>query len=166
MGPGEIAMDNTIPITLSHILKVYRLVFRYGLPRKSAINEVARSPRRIDPRSVVSACTRSIGINIAEFDEFIMKKDGSEFRALLLKRFPIQQKFIDNFFVALQAVPEAIDKKELLSPIETLFHDEVEILRNNILLKRIKDQFILWKDRSDIPNDIKEQIRKLTDEIG
>ena len=83
-------MASDLPAGLEHVLEVYRLVRQSHFDRLPAIREVARK-RRVDFQTVSSACTRSLGINTEEFEEFLDRRNSASFREHLIRRFPDYQ---------------------------------------------------------------------------
>lgn len=72
-------MNGELPIGLHHVLQVYRLVRTSRYDRLSAAKEVARQ-RRVDPQTISSACTRSLGLTTAMLEELLHPRNSSRFR--------------------------------------------------------------------------------------
>jgi len=83
-------MPGQLPAGLHHVLQVYRLVRRSRYDRLSAIKEVARH-RRVDPQTIASACTRSLGINTEELEDLLHPHNAKRFREHVVRRFPSHQ---------------------------------------------------------------------------
>jgi len=128
----------------------------FGLERIDAAKMVAKK-HRISQQAVMSACTRDVGIrNTAEFDELIETENASEFRSHLVKRYPAYQEDINRFF---EAFGEHEDHSgSPASKIDTLFDDERKSLFNQLMIQVFKDKFNEWKNRPDIPNDVRNQV--------
>lgn len=144
--------------TLRYVLEVYRQVRQFGASRIDAAKIVAKN-HRISLQAVMSACTRDVGIkNTAEFDDLIEPEYASEFRSLLVQRYPAYQKDINRFF---KAFGEAGGQgSSSPSKFETLFDDERKNLRNQLMIDVFKDKFIEWEERPDIPSDARKQIHE------
>lgn len=92
-----VTMMANLPAGLQHVLEVYRLVRMSHHSRAKAVNEVARK-HRIDPQTIRSACTRSLGIATADLDDFLLPENSKDFCSYLVRRFPPQQKEIEEYF--------------------------------------------------------------------
>lgn len=156
-------MNSNIPDGLRHILEVCRLVRLSHRTRISAINEVA-SIRRIDPQTVRSACTRSIGIKVAQLDNFLLKKNFSYFRDHLVKRFPSYQQDVETFFKQLEG-DTSISATDPASFIRTLFPDEKKDLVRLLLLHEVRKQLLIWSERADLPADVKNKMVEMGKQI-
>lgn len=141
---------------LRYVLEVYRQVRQFESPRIDAAKMVAKE-HRISQQTVMSACTRDVGIrNTAEFDELIETENALEFRSHLVKRYPTYQEDINRFFNAFGEHPDHGGSPA--SKIETLFEDERNNLLNQLMIKVFKDKFTEWRNRPDIPHDVRNQI--------
>ncbi len=154
---------SSFPRGLEHVLAVYRLVRLSHFDRLPAIREVARK-RRVDFQTISSACTRSIGINTEEFEEFLLEESSERFREHLIRRFPDYQSEISQFFSAMNVSPEASDESE--RPLETLFPDEKQHVMDWVLLGYIRRRLSEWVDRSDIAEDVRNEMRRLEGACG
>jgi hypothetical protein len=152
-----------IPAGLQHILEVYRLVRVSHQSRGKALNEVARK-HRIDPQTIRSACTRSLGIATADLDDFLLPENSEEFCGHLVRRFPPYQKEIETFFGELNG-------KDMGSPndpaaaIRTLFPDEKKDLVRLLLLDSIRKKLSVWSNRHDIPEDLRREMASAKEQI-
>jgi len=90
-------MVNQIPVGLKHMLSLVRLTCRDGRERSAAVRHIAKM-ERIDPQSVMSACTRSIGINTSQLDQFFKRDSAKEFCLHLVQRYPGYCDYIESFF--------------------------------------------------------------------
>ena len=141
---------------LRYVLEVYRQVRQFGSSRIDAAKMVAKK-HRISQQAVMSACTRDVGIrNTAEFDELIETENASEFRSHLVKRYPAYQEDINRFFKAFGEHEDHYGAPA--SKIETLFDDERKNLLNQLMIQVFKDKFTEWRNRPDIPNDVRNQV--------
>ena len=97
-------MIEHIPTGLQHVLEVVRLVRADGMDRLAEVKAVAKK-HRIDPQTVTSACTRSLGINTTQLDEILEVAAEPAFCANLVRRFPPYQDYIERFFAELRPGP-------------------------------------------------------------
>lgn len=154
-------MNTDIPAGLRHVLEVYRLVRESSILRLDAIKQVAQK-HRIDPQTVRSACTRSLGISVKKLDALLLDKSIDNFEDFLVKRFPSCQNKIEIFFQAIKGESGKSggdDPKRLIKP---LFPDEIINLSAFLLLNDIHNKCMEWAKRVDVPNDVKKQFDKWT----
>jgi hypothetical protein len=157
-------MAYALPSSLKHILEVYRLIRQARHCRIEAINEVAMK-ERIDPQTVRSSCTRSIGINISEFDDFVLVENLASFEEHLINRFPNYQDDIENFFDEITGRQPEIKGDDPVRKLKALFPEEKRNLLKSVLLDKMQEDFNSWSYRNDIPDDIKQQLKKWTELI-
>ena len=151
------------PTGLQHVMEVYRLVRRSHRSRIKAVNEVART-RRVDPQTVASACTRSLGIGTDEFDEFLRSENSEAFCEHLIRRFPPYQKEIETVFAELDGKKKrTIDDQ--LGMIRALFPDEKKDLLRLLSLHDVRKKFSAWSERHDIPEDIRREMSEMQKQI-
>lgn len=158
-------MASDLPIGLHHVLQVYRLVRRSGYDRLSAIKEVARQ-RRVDPQTISSACTRSLGLTTVMLDDLLDADNSARFREHLLRRFPAQQSQISDFLTAVDgsASEAEIGKAERI--LETLFPSERRRVLESVLLRHIQNKLAEWSVRPDVPEEIRNEMRVLSKKEG
>ncbi len=84
------------PAALQQILEVVHAVVKLGYTRQKATNLVAKQ-RRITPQSVIDKYCRQLGKTALEFDH-LLAHDLPGLKSILLKHFPKQGNFIENFF--------------------------------------------------------------------
>ena len=146
-------MTVSLPACLQHVVDVYGLVQLRHTPRAEAITEVARK-RRVDPQTIRSACTRSLGITTAKLDELLLPENCSAFCTLLVRRFPSYQKEIEACFAQADSnhhrAPD--DPGHVLRP---LFPHEQETLLRMLLLEDVRSTLTTWTERRDVPEDVK-----------
>jgi len=140
-------MVRNLPIGLRHVLEVYRLVRKSGWPRNKAINEVAIK-QRIDPQTVRSACTRSLGIKIKDFQYYLLPQNAESFKDLLIKRFPAFQNEVEIFFDDILE-REMVDKNDPIRHLRTLFPEEQMDILKSVLLNDIQNKFQAWTERKE-----------------
>ena len=147
-------MNNIIPATLSQILEVYTLVRQFHYERIDAIKNVARK-HRVDPQTVRSACTRSIGINIAEFDNLLRQEKSHMLQEMLIQRFPDNQSQLEQFFGDVNRLHEIENPDRISKLVRQLLPDEKKLLLLRVRLKQLISTIKLWEKRTDIPQDVK-----------
>jgi len=124
------------------------------------MREVTRK-RRVDFQTISSACTRSLGINTEEFEEFLDQRNSASFREHLIRRFPDYQSEISKFFIAMNSSPAVTDDSETERLLEPLFPDEKQQVLDSLLLDHIRRKLSEWAERSDIPEDVRNEMRRL-----
>jgi hypothetical protein len=148
---------------LQHVLDVYKRVRTLHLSRIKAVHECARI-RRVDPQTIISACTRSLGITAVDLDEFLIPKNSEAFCDYLVKRFPPYQKDIEEFFRAFdQKAPVTTEEPGKI--IRTLFPDERKDIARRLLLDSILKKLSVWTGRQDVPEDIRQEIANMKNQI-
>ncbi|MEW6670033.1 MAG: hypothetical protein AB1512_32890 [Thermodesulfobacteriota bacterium] len=156
-------MTGNLPSGLQHVLEVYRLVRVSHHSRTKAVNEVARK-HRIDPQTIRSACTRSLGIATADLDDFLLPGNSEDFCSHLVRRFPPQQKEIEEFFGELDG-KDSGSHDDPAAVIRTLFPDEKKDLVRLLLLDSIRKKLSVWSNRHDIPEDLKQEMASAKEQI-
>ncbi|OIP92834.1 MAG: hypothetical protein AUK24_00980 [Syntrophaceae bacterium CG2_30_49_12] len=156
-------MTISFPSGLQHVMEVCRLVCQSHRSRIKAVNEVART-RRVDPQTVTSACTRSLGIGTDDLDKFLLPENSEAFCEHLVRRFPRYQKEIEAFFTELDGKKDQT-LNDPLGAIRVLFPDEKKDLLRLVLLHDIRKRFSAWSERHDIPEDIRREMSKMWKQI-
>lgn len=157
-------MAYLLPTGLKQVLEVYRLIQMARYSRIKAINEVAMK-ERIDPQTVRSSCTRSLGIKMAEFDNFVLAEKADFFEDHLIKRFPNYQDEIESFFDDITGRQPETKKDDALRKLKALFPEEKRNLLKSVLLDKMQEDFHAWINKNDIPDDIKQQLKEWIDVI-
>lgn len=127
------------------------------------MNEVARK-HRIDPQTIRSACTRSLGIATADLDDFLLPENSDEFCGHLVRRFPPYQKEIEAFFGELDG-KDIGSRSDPAAAIRTLFPDEKRDLMLLLLLDSIRKKLSVWLSRHDVPEDLSNEMASAKGEI-
>jgi len=86
-------VDGIVSENLQQVLDVAGAVLNKGLTFQQAIAEVA-AQRRVAPQTVRDKCTRRIGLNTRQFQEYLT--DRRQFLGMLLSRFPDQARRIEQ----------------------------------------------------------------------
>lgn len=152
-----------LPTGLQHVIEVYRLVRMSQQSRVKAVNEVARK-HRIDPQTIRSACTRSLGISTADLDEFLLSENSEDFCAHLVRWFPQYQKEIEAFFGELDGKGTST-LEDPARVVRTLFPDEKKDLVRLLFLDNIRKRLSVWSERPDIPEDVRQEITDVKKQI-
>ena len=157
-------MYENIPLTLRHIMEVYRLIRELKYSRLRAIKEVAQK-RRVDPQTITSACTRSIGINTYELEDFLTPQKAKSFCLHLVKRFPSFQKEIESFFDGLEG-SQGSPSEDPTGFVRTLFPEEQKNILKTLLLKNIYKKISKWLGRGDLPSDLRCEMEEVKKQIN
>ena len=152
-------MAYALPSGLKQVLEVYRLIRMSRYSRIEAINEVAMK-QRIDPQTVRSSCTRSLGINMRKFEDFVLPEKSDFFEDYLIKRFPDYQDEIENFFDDITGRQPKVKGDDPIRRLKALFPEEQRNLLKSVLLDEMMDNFRTWINRKNIPDDIRQQLKK------
>jgi hypothetical protein len=156
-------MIMNLPSGLRHVLEVCRLVRESHRSRTKAVSEIART-RRIDPQTVTSACTRSLGIGTDALDDFLLPDNSEAFCEHLVRRFPAYQKEIEAFFKQLDGKNDKV-VEDPAAAVRTLFPDEKKDLLRLLLLHDIRKKFSVWVERYDIPEDVRQEMLETKKQI-
>jgi len=149
-------MNVNFPTGLKHVMEVYRLVRQSHRSRIKAVNEIAHK-QRIDPQTVTSACTRSLGIGTSDFDYFLLPHRSEAFCDHLVKRYPPYQKHIEAFFVEFDGRRDNTEE-DPISLVRTLFPNEKNDLLRLLLLHNISKKLLIWSTQNDIPENIRREM--------
>ena len=160
-----IVVEYILPKALKYVLMVYRLIRMERFPRIEAIKKIALK-ERIDPQTVSSACTKSLGIKMADFDDFVLDRNTKSFEEYLIKRFPDYQDEIERFFDEIAGQQQETQEDDLIRRLKALFPEEKRDLLKSVLLNKIKEDFLGWISRKDIPDDVIEELKKWIDVIS
>lgn len=157
-------MKNKLPIGMRQILEVYRLVYQLGYERTDAVKKVALVCR-VTSQTISSAITRNIGINTSQLDNLMRKGNEDAFRQHLVRHFPNYQDDIEKFFTSVNESTEYVEKGPTRI-LRTLFPEEKLNVLNLILLDEVRKYLKQWLARTDIPEDLREEIRDIKTKLG
>lgn len=152
-----------IPSGLQQVMELYRLVRVSHRSRINAVKEIAKTRRR-DPQTVTSACTRSLGIDTVELENFLLPKNAGAFCEHLVRRFPANQKEIETFFNQIEGKKD-VSAEDPAGVVRTLFPNERKDLLRSLLLKNIGKRFVAWSVREDIPEDVRREMSEIKKQI-
>lgn len=152
-------MREIVPKGLQYILEVYCSVHHSHQSRINAVKKVARK-HRLDHQTISAACTRSIGINTNEFDNFLIPQNAQSFCDHLVKRFPSFRKQIEVFF-AKQEGGTGFSSEKTLDISRPLFPEEAKNILTMLLLKEVKNKLREWLEINNLPFNLKIQMEEL-----
>lgn len=158
-------MSSELPAGLHHVLQVYRLVRRSRCNRLSAVKEVARQ-RRVDPQTISSACTRSLGINTDRLEDLLHPRNAKGFRDHLVRRFPSHKQQISEFLAAVDPAASESEHGRAERILKTLFPDEKRHVLESVLLGHIQGKLAEWAGRTDIPEEVRAEMLDLSKKRG
>lgn len=141
------------PTGLGQVLDTYAHI-RYGKPMSRAFEAVA-GKRRVTPPTIRSACTRNLGLSSAEFEALASPGHERDFRRLMVSRYPLLSRPIDEFLNSLPAPAGAVAEEPAPygQPAQVTGQDVAEIL-------------IQWSVNPEIPLGIRSQMRQLANALG
>jgi len=144
--------------SISNILEIYKLVVQKHYTPVEAAGEVAKK-KNIEYSDLISACTKDLNISADKFDYFLGSKDDFNFRNFLSRRFPERQDQIDRFFNTFEDTDDipVLDLSKIIKPAS---HTEKKSLGSQVILSSLKEQFLDWISRPDIPQDVKEELKR------
>ena len=132
--------------------------------RLAAVKHVAKM-HRVDHQTVMSACTRSLGISAEELDDFLRRDAVSALCAHLVRRFPGYQDYIEQFFRELSGRAQGKPAGDPTRSLETLFPDEQKQLLNALLLQEAAQSLSRWLQRADLPAELKNEMQELHEKV-
>lgn len=88
---------DSVPSALAQILEMIILVKNKGLKRVKATHTVAKL-RKISTQAVIDKYTRQLNKKAYEVDELLMTSNLSEFKKLLVERFPHHKSIVETVF--------------------------------------------------------------------
>ncbi len=132
--------------------------------RIAAVKQVAKK-HRIDPQTITSACTRSIGLTTHRLDDLLDRDNSQAFCQHLVRHFPGYQDAIDDFFAGLAGSPQPSSPKDATRIVKTLFPDERKQLRDSLLLNEARESLERWMRRGDVPEDLQREIQDLHEKL-
>jgi hypothetical protein len=157
-------MMPNLPTGLEHVLEVVRLVLKNRMNRIVAVKQVAKK-RRIDPQTITSACTRSIGLTTRHLDDLLDRDSSQALCQHLVRRFPGYQDAIDDFFAGLAGSLQPSSPKDTTRIVKTLFPDEWKQHRDALLLNEARESVGRWVRRGGVPEDLQREIQDLHEKL-
>lgn len=150
-------MSTILQRTLEQIFEVTFIVYKLKYDRIDAVKRVGRK-YRVAQNTIISACTRGININTHELDEYLKIENATKFEDFLIQRFPYYQKQIEDFFADVLNKEILDNPDEISSIVKQILPEEIKFTIAKIYYKDIKEKFLDWNNRKDIPEDIRNQI--------
>lgn len=149
--------------SLSHVLEMYRLVTQQNNSPIEAAKEVGRQ-NNLNYSTLLSSCTRDLNISSDQLDHFLRSRNNYDFKNFLIRRFPSNRDQIVNFFNSFEDTSEipVLDMSKIVKPS---LSDEKKILNSQIIVSSLREQFLDWITRDDIPHDIKEELKNWINKI-
>jgi hypothetical protein len=143
--------------SLSDILEIYRLVVHQNFTKDEAVRKVA-GKSNADSANLLSSCMKSLNISNANFDYFLESKNYFDFKNFLLRRFPEHE---ENIFQFLNVVENASDVPVLdfSKIIKSPSHHKKKSLSSQVMLSSVRENFLDWIARHDMPQDVKTQLK-------
>jgi hypothetical protein len=148
-----------IPKGLKHILEVYRLVNRSGRSYPGVVRTLTANSRPT-AATIRAACTTNLGIKTEEFEMFLDPSNAAEFIQLLSRKYPAQQDAIHKFIKAILGKDDRLSEDPAEKLLDTLFPSEQKTVISIQLLKTLVTDFEKWVQRSDVPPDIQDSLKK------
>jgi hypothetical protein len=102
------------------------------------------------------------GVNTEEFEEFLNERNATTFREHLICRFLDYQSEISKFFITVNFASAVTKDSEAERLLEPLFPDEKQQVLDSLLLDHIRRKLSEWIDRSDIPQGVRNEMRRLS----
>ena len=157
-------MPMNCPAGLQHVLEVVRLIHKSRMTRLDAVKHIAEK-LRIEPQTVSSACTRSLGLSTRAFDEFLERDSTEALCQHLVRRFPQEQDLIEKFFANVVDGPLASSSEDATRILKTLFPEEKKHLRDALLLSEVLECLERWLNRNDLSQNLQREIRDLREKL-
>ncbi|RJR20047.1 MAG: hypothetical protein C4581_04060 [Nitrospiraceae bacterium] len=149
--------------SISNILEIYKIVVKKHYTPDDAAREVGKK-RNIDYTDLLFSCAKDLNISGEKFNYFLESKNDFNFRNFLIRRFPEHQEQIDRFFDTFEDTGDipVIDLSKITKPSS---HIELKSFNSQAILNSLKDKFLDWKSRPDIPQDVKEELKSWISKI-
>lgn len=143
---------------------MYRLVVQKHLTQVEAAREVAKK-KNVNYSDLIASCTKDLNIGKDKFDYFLESKDDFNFKNFLTRRFPEHQDRIEKFFNTFKD-PSGIPDLDLSKIIKPSSHNGKKIFSSQVILSSLKDNFLDWISRPDIPQDVKDELKRWITKIS
>jgi hypothetical protein len=150
--------------SISNVLEIYKLVVQKHYTPVEAAREVGKK-RNINYSDLISSCVKDLNISADKFDYFLESKDDFNFKNFLSRRFPEHQGQIDRFFNTFEDTGDipVLDLSKIIKPSS---HNEKKSFSSHLMLSSLKDNFLDWMSRPDIPQDVKEELKRWITKIN
>ncbi|MEW6601801.1 MAG: hypothetical protein AB1499_12590 [Nitrospirota bacterium] len=149
--------------SISNVLEIYRLVVQKRYSQADAARELGRK-KNIAHSDVIPSCAKDLNIGTDKFEYFLESRDDFNFKNFLFRRFPEQQDQIERFFNTFNNTGDipVLDLSKIIKPIS---HSTKKGISSHLILSSLKDKFLDWMARPDIPQDVKEELKGLITKI-
>ncbi len=146
-------MNNSI----SHVLEIYRLVVQYNRTKEDAAKELSRK-HKLDYQDLLASCTKTLNISPDKFDYFLNSQNSFNFKNFLFRRFPDEENQITQFFNSFEDTSD-IPILDFTKLIKRSPHHEKIKFSSELMLMTVKDSFLDWIARPDVPQDVKKDLK-------
>ena len=144
--------------SISNVLEIYRLVVQHNYTKDEAAKQLSKK-NNVNYADLLSSCTKVLNISPDKFDYFIDSQNRFNFKNFLFRRFPDQEDQITRFFNTFEETSD-IPILDFTKLIKRSPHYEKQPLSNELILLSLKDSFLDWIARPDVPQDVKEKLKK------
>jgi len=146
-------MNNSI----SNVLDIYRLVLQNNYTKDEAAKKLSKK-NNLDYSAMLSSCTKALNISPDKFDYFLDSQNKFNFKNFLFRRFPEEEEHITRFFNSFEDTSDIpiLDFTKLIKPSPD--HGKKKLSRKLMLIS-LKDSFLDWIARPDVPQDVKEELK-------
>lgn len=143
--------------SISNILEIYRLVAQQNYSLDEAAKKVGKK-NNVDYADLLSSCTKELNISPDKFYFFLESKDNFNFKNFLLRRFPAHQDRIITFFDTFEDTNDIpiLDFSRIIKPSS---NHEKKSFSSHIILNSLREIFLDWIARPDIPQDVKDDLK-------
>ncbi len=150
--------------SISNILEIYRLVAHQNCTPVEAARKVGERSNTLYS-DLMSSCAKDLNISPEKFDTFLESKDNFNFKNFLFRRFPEEQDQIIQFFNSFEDTSHIpiLDFTKILKKSPPLGKKSIS---DQILSSSLKDSFLDWIARPDIPQDVKDELKKWMNKIN
>jgi len=142
---------------ISNVLAIYRLVVQNNYTKDEAAKQLSKK-NNVDYSNLLASCTKVLNISSDKFDYFLDSQNRFNFKNFLFRRFPDQEDQITQFFNSFEETSDIpiLDFTKLIKPSS---HHENKTLSSELMLISLKDSFLNWIARQDVPHDVKEELK-------
>lgn len=149
--------SKTMDKSLSDILEIYRLVVHQHFTKDEALRKVA-GESGAGGAEVLSSCAKYLNITPQNLDYFLEKKNHFNFENFLLRRFPEYEDKIFQFFNVYENVSD-VPVLDFSQIIKSPSHHKKKSQNRQVILSSVRESFLDWIARQDVPQDVKEELK-------
>ncbi|UCH80681.1 MAG: hypothetical protein JSW20_13235 [Nitrospiraceae bacterium] len=146
-------MNNSI----SNVLEIYKLVLQNNGTKEDAAKELGKK-HKVDYQDLLASCTKTLNISPDKFDYFLDSQNRFNFKNFLFRRFPDDEDRITQFFNSFEDTSNIpiLDFTKLIKPSR---HHKPIKLSSELMIISLKDSFLDWIARPDVPQDVKKELK-------